>query len=279
MHRFMIKLRGLLEADKLKILVTNDDGINADGLWTLVDQLKDVGDVTVVAPDREQSGVGTSVSFHHPIRLTKIHSKIQGIDAYSVEGTPADSVIMAIKVIMTDGIDLVVSGINQGPNCGYDVFLSGTVGAAFQGFFYSIPSMAVSMNDFVNPNFKTGAFIASVMAEYVATQKLTGKMILNINVPSIALSDIQGIEMTRLGQKMYSAGIETGNDGRHDYYWIIHRGIDASDVAGTDTWALKHNRVSITPLRFSRGEYNTEFVHDMVLFAEERILIKKAFIK
>ena len=119
----------------MRILVTNDDGINADGLWTLVAQLKEVGDVTVVAPDREQSGVGTSISFHNPIRLTRIHEKIRGIDTYSVEGTPADSVIMAVKVVMKDGIDLVVSGINQGPNCGYDVFLSGTVGAALQGFF------------------------------------------------------------------------------------------------------------------------------------------------
>jgi 5'-nucleotidase len=247
----------------LKILVTNDDGINAPGLWVLVEHLKEIGDVTVVAPDREQSGVGTSISFHHPVRFTKLHEKIRGIPTYSVEGTPADSVIMAIKVIMKDGIDLIFSGINQGPNCAYDVFLSGTVGAAIQGFFYSIPSVAISVGSFIKPQFETGAGFASIIANYVKVHNKTGKMLLNVNVPSIPLSEIKGVDMTRLGEKLYSAGIEKGNDGRHDYYWLIHRGKDIV-TSGTDLWSLEHNRVSITPLRFSRGEYNTDFVHEIV---------------
>jgi 5'-nucleotidase len=259
----------------LRILVTNDDGVNADGLWTLAADLKDIGEVTVVAPDREQSGVGTSMSFHHPIRLTKIHEKIRGINTYSVEGTPADSVIMAIKVVMKDGIDLVVSGINQGPNCGYDVFLSGTVGAALQGFFYSIPSIAISMNAFTNPMFATGARVARELAEYVMNKGLKGKLLLNVNVPDMPLGEIQGVNVTRLGEKIYSAGIETGNDGRHDYYWIMHRGVDMGDVSGTDLWALKHNRISITPLRFNRSEYSTEFVKDMAPAVARRLLGEK----
>jgi 5'-nucleotidase len=259
----------------LKILVTNDDGVNADGLWTLVDRLKDTGDVTVVAPDREQSGVGTSISFHHPIRLTKIHEKIHGIETYSVEGTPADSVIMAIRVAMKDGIDLVVSGINQGPNCGYDVFLSGTVGAALQGFFYSIPSIAISMNSFINPKFETGARVAMEIASYIKEKGIKGKMLLNVNVPDLDLQDIQGMDVTKLGEKTYSAGIGTGNDGRHDYYWIQHRAVDTEDVSGTDLWALKHNRISVTPLRFNRSEYSTEFVHEMAPALCRRLLGKK----
>ncbi|MBN1375240.1 MAG: 5'/3'-nucleotidase SurE [Dehalococcoidia bacterium] len=258
----------------MKILVTNDDGINADGLWSLVSHLKNIGQVTVVAPDREQSGVGTSISFHHPIRISRIHEKIPGIDTYTVEGTPADSVIMAIRVVMKEGIDMIVSGINQGPNCGYDVFLSGTVGAALQGFFYSIPSIAVSMNSFDDPKFETGASVAAAVADYVIKHKIKGKMLLNINVPSLPVREIKGVEATRLGEQIYAAGIDTGNDGRHDYYWILHRGTNMDAVDGTDMWALKNNKISITPLRFNRGEYNTDFVNQMVPVIARRILDK-----
>jgi 5'-nucleotidase len=262
----------------MRILVTNDDGVNSPGLWTLVEQMKTLGDVTVVAPDREQSGVGTSMSFHHPVRLTKIHEKIAGIDTYSVEGTPADCVILAIKVVMKEGIDLIVSGINQGPNCGYDVFLSGTVGAALQGFFYSIPSLAISMSSFVNPRFETGARVAAAVAGYLLSHGKTGKMLLNVNIPSIPMSDVDGIDVTRLGEKAYSAGIETGNDGRHDYYWILHRGKDIGVTRGTDLWSLEHNRISITALRFSRGEYSTDFVREMAPEIARQLLNKETLI-
>lgn len=259
----------------MNILVTNDDGINADGLWALVNGLKDIGRVTVVAPDREQSGVGTSISLHHPVRLTRIHEKVQGIATYSVEGTPADCVIMAIKVIMLDGIDLVVSGINQGPNCGYDVFLSGTVGAALQGFFYGFPSMAISISSFTDPKFEIGAKVAREVVEYIQDQHLSGRLLLNVNVPNLNLAEIKGVEVTRLGEKIYSAGIETGHDGRRDYYWILHRGADADVGSGTDSWTLKHNKISVTALRFSRSEYSTEFVREMVPVIARSLLGKK----
>jgi 5'-nucleotidase len=271
----VIKLQCFPGVFQLRILVTNDDGINADGLWSLVSHLKDIGQVTVVAPDREQSGVGTSINFHHPIRITKIHEKIPGIDTYTVEGTPADSVIMAIRVVMKQGIDLIVSGINQGPNCGYDVFLSGTVGAALQGFFYSIPSIAASMNSFDDPKFETGASVTAAVAQWVIAHKIKGKMLLNVNIPSLQLNKVQGMEVTRLGEKVYSAGVETGNDGRHDYYWILHRAKDVGVTKGTDLWALKHNKISVTPLRFNRSEYSTEFVNKMVPDIAKRILNKK----
>jgi 5'-nucleotidase len=257
----------------LKILVTNDDGINADGLWSLVSALKEVGEVTVVAPDREQSGVGTSMTLHHPVRLAKIHEKIAGIDTYSVEGTPADCVLLAIKVIMPGGIDLLASGINQGPNCSYDVFLSGTVGAALQGFFYDIPSIAISMSSFEDPRFETGALIARELAEYIKRKKMKGKMLLNVNVPNLPLKQLRGIDVTRLGEKKYSAGVEKGHDGRQTYYWILHRATDMA-ASGTDLWALEHKRVSITALRFVRSEYNTEFVHEMATEIAGRLLGK-----
>ena len=260
----------------MKILVTNDDGVNADGLWALASVLKEIGAVTVVAPDREQSGVATSVSFHSPVRITKLHEKIAGIPTYSVEGTPADCVIMAIKVIMKgDWIDMMVSGINPGPNCGYDIFLSGTVGAALQGFFYSIPSIAISVDSFEAPCYETGAIVASEMVRYLKERNYKSKTLLNVNVPNIPLNLIQGIDITRMGEKVYSAKIEEGNDGRHDYYWIQHCAADGGVTRGTDLWALRHERISITPLRFNRSEWDIGFVQDMASELSDRVLNNK----
>ena len=111
--------------------------------------------------------------------------------------------------------------------------------------------------------------------DVLAEKGIKGKMLLNVNVPDLDLRDIQGMDVTKLGEKIYSAGIETGNDGRHDYYWILHRGVDMEDVSGTDLWALKHRRISVTPLRFNRSEYSTEFVHEMVPAVCRRLLGKK----
>lgn len=260
----------------MKILVTNDDGVNAEGLWALVSVLREVGDVTVVAPDREQSGVATSMTFHSPVRITQLHEKMAGIPTYSVEGTPADCVIMAIKVIMKgDWIDMVVSGINPGPNCGYDVFLSGTVGAALQGYFYAIPSIAISIDSFESPLYETGAVLAGEIVRYLQEKGHKSRMLLNVNAPNIPLNQVQGIDVTRMGEKVYSARIEQGNDGRHDYYWIQHSAADTGVVRGTDLWALKHKRISITPLRFNRSEWNTDFVQDMAANLAGRLLDNK----
>lgn len=262
----------------MKILVTNDDSVNAPGLWSLAAVLQEIGEVTVVAPDREQSGVATSMSLHSPIRIKQLHEKIAGIPTWSVEGTPADCVVLAIKVIMKDQwIDMVVSGLNPGPNCGYDVFLSGTVGAALQGFFYSIPSIAVSVDSFEEPYFETGALVAAEMVRYLKEKEHKSRMLLNVNVPSLPLEDIRGIDVTRLGEKVYSAGVEKGNDGRYDYYWIHHNASNANVVNGTDLYALKHRKISITPLRFSRSEWDTGFVQDMAPDIAGRLLDKKTF--
>lgn len=262
----------------MKILVTNDDGVNAEGLWSLVSVLKEIGTVTVVAPDREQSGVATSMTLHSPIRIKKLHDRIAGIPTWSVQGTPADCVILAIKVIMKgDWIDMVVSGINPGPNCGYDVFLSGTVGAALQGFFYSIPSIAISADSFEEPYFETGALVAGELVKYLKEKDHRSRMLLNVNVPSQPMEKIRGIDVTRLGEKVYSVGIEKGNDGRHDYYWIKHNATDTNVDRGTDLFALKHKKISITPLRFNKSEWDTGFVQDMAPEVAGRLLNKKLF--
>ena len=232
----------------MRILVTNDDGIYADGIWALVAELRNVGTVTVVAPDREQSGVGTSVTLHQPLRLSKIKPRLKGVNAYSVEGTPADSVILALRSAMKGGVDLIVSGINEGPNLGDDVFISGTVGAALQGYFYGIPAIAISVADFESPNFDVAARVARLLAGRINHGGLSQKLLLNVNLPNLPREEIEGVEITRLGEREYADKIDKGHDGRRKYFWIVHGESEWHVNPGSDIWALKHNKVSITPL-------------------------------
>jgi 5'-nucleotidase len=244
----------------LNILVTNDDGIYADGLWRLAQDLSDVGDVTIVAPDRDQSGSGTSVSLRLPIRFREIKSVVDGILAYAVEGTPSDSVIIAIKKAIKDSIDLVVSGINEGSNLGNDVFISGTVGAALQGYAYGIPSIAISVAGFSNVNYDAAGVTARFLATMFKQGKLPGKMLLNVNLPKLPVNEIQGIEITGLGERSYTDRIDEGHDGKRDYYWIV-RGIpEWSVVPGTDIWALEQNKISITPYPVKNIQVKDELI-------------------
>ncbi|MCL0076535.1 5'/3'-nucleotidase SurE [Dehalococcoidia bacterium] len=234
----------------MKILVSNDDGIYARGLWALVRALKGVGEVIVVAPDREQSAVGTSVTLHYPLRVKKAKSRLSGVEAYSVEGTPADSVILGLQMLAKDGVDLVVSGINEGLNLGNDVFISGTVGAALQGYFYEIPAVAISAALVKNKvRFDTAARMAALLAKKVEQKDLLPGTLLNVNLPHLPLRKIQGIQATRLGRRSYRDDIKKGNDGRRDYYWIVRSEPERGEEKGTDIWAVRHDKISITMLR------------------------------
>jgi 5'-nucleotidase len=243
--------------------VTNDDGIYADGIWRLAEELRNVGDVTIVAPDRDQSGSGTSVSLRLPIRFRKIKSIVDGIPAFAVEGTPSDSVIMAIRKAIKDSIDLVVSGINDGANLGNDVFISGTVGAALQGYTYGIPSIAISIAGFTDVNYDAAAATARYLAEMFKQQKLPRKILLNVNMPKLPVNEIQGIEITGLGDRSYTDRIDEGHDGKRGYYWIV-RGIpEWSVVPGTDIWALEQNKISITPFPNKDIEISDDLINGL----------------
>jgi 5'-nucleotidase len=249
----------------LKILVTNDDGVHSDGLWAVVKELKEVGKVIVVAPDRDQSGVGTAVTLRHPLRLTEMKAPISGVKAYSVEGTPGDSVILAIKYAIKDKIDLVVSGINEGPNLGNDVFISGTIGGALQGYFYGIPSIAVSVAAFEGLYFEVAARMAKMLAVGFQKRALPRKLLLNVNLPNLPQEKIEGIEITKLGERSYTDNINQGHDGKRDYYWIV-RGVPEWSVSpGTDVWALEQNRISITsfPDPNDLNGYNEQFFKNL----------------
>jgi 5'-nucleotidase len=232
----------------LKILVSNDDGVYSEGLWTLVRELNKVAQVSVVAPDRDQSGSGTSITLRHPLRMINIKPPVDGVSAYSVEGTPADSVILALRLILKEGVDLVVSGINEGPNLGDDVYVSGTVGAALQGFFYGIPALAFSIAAFGDLHFDVAAALARIMVSELADKGFPQRLLLNVNLPNLTQDKLEGIEITRLGERKYVDRIEPGHDGKRQYHWIMRGKPEWKSTSGTDIWALEKNKVSITPL-------------------------------
>ncbi len=232
----------------MKVLVSNDDGVYSEGLWVLVKELTKIADVSVVAPDRDFSGSGTSVTLHHPLRMTEIKSPIDGVDAYSVEGTPADSVILALRLVMKEGADLVVSGINEGPNLGDDVYISGTVGAAMQGFFYGIPALAFSIAAFGDLHFDVAAVLARIMVNELVGKGFPKRMLLNVNLPNLPQEKLEGIEITRLGERKYVDRIEPGHDGKRQYHWIMRGKPEWKPASGTDIGALGQNKISITPL-------------------------------
>jgi 5'-nucleotidase len=237
----------------LKILVTNDDGIAAPGLWALVEELQSIAEVIVVAPDREQSGVGTSVTLHQPLRVRPARPILAGIETYVVEGTPADSVIIALRMLLKGKLDLVVAGINEGSNLGTDVLISGTVGAAFQAYFHGLPAIAVSVASFDNLHFEAACRIVSLLARQHSAGNLPQRFLLNVNLPNLPPDKIAGIEITELGERSHTdavkrGGVKAGHDGKRDYYWLEHGEPVSREEKGTDVWALKQNMISITPL-------------------------------
>lgn len=230
----------------MKILVTNDDGFYARGLWLLARELSKVGEVVIVAPDREQSAVSSSMTLHHPLRVRKVRSPLEGVPSYSVEGTPSDCVILALGRLLTEKVDLVFSGINEGANLGDDVLLSGTVGAALQGYFKGIPSVAISVGAIKDVHFDVAAKLAGVLARKMGD--IPREVLLNVNLPNLPLDKIQGIEVTKLGRRSFGDQVVEGNDGKREYYWIVRGEPQWQPSEGTDVKAFIEDKISITPL-------------------------------
>ena len=234
----------------MKILVTNDDGINAPGLWKMAGALKDLGEITVAAPDRDQSGIGTAMTLLEVVKSHEVADPpIEGIRAYAVEGTPADCVILATETLAPGGFDVVLSGINEGSNLGLDMLTSGTVGAAFQGYFRGIHSIAMSVASLTNVRFDAAASAAKSLVQTIAAQNLPAPLFLNVNLPNTGVSGIKGAAITSVGPRLYLENVERGSNGRRTYYWIKHNRLVQKPVAeGTDIHAVRSNRVAITAL-------------------------------
>jgi len=232
----------------MRILLTNDDGIGAPGLWAVAAELAKVGDLVVAAPGEERSGAGTSISLRKPIWVQEVAPQVDGVKAFSVSGTPADSAILAISCLFPGEFDLVVSGINRGSNLGHDVYVSGTVGAAMQGFLHNIPSLAVSMYAYVDIDYKTAARMAGLIAKKVGEGALDGPVFLNVNVPNLTPDRIIGVEVTRISRKNYCDRIEKDYDASGEYFLITRNDELEDALPGTDLWAVENGRVSVTPL-------------------------------
>lgn len=237
----------------MNILITNDDGINAPGLWALAEELGRGAEVLVVAPDREQTGVGTAMTLHQPLRVKAVKPAISGVEAYSVEGTPVDSIIVGMYMLWENRVDMVVSGINEGPNLGRDVLVSGTVGAALQAHNCGLPALALSVAAIENIHFEVAAGLAALLAQQVASGGLPPSTLLNVNLPNLPLAEIEGIDITQLGDSGYTQGFAVSKvagsyDARRTYCWIIPCATDLKKDRGTDIWAVTQNRISITPI-------------------------------
>ena len=235
----------------MKILVTNDDGIFRRGLWALAAELQKVAEVVVVAPDREQSAVSASITLRYPLHYTEVTPLVEGIKAYSVTGTPSDSVILALG--MLEDIGIVFSGVNEGSNLGSDVLLSGTVGAALHGYFHGLPSIALSMAEGEEMHFEVAARLASSLASQLINSFASKEMLLNINLPNLPLDEIKGIELTRLASKDYSGFTAEEYGKKKKHYRIVRKELQWNGGEGTDAWAVDEGRISITPLQGEMG--------------------------
>jgi 5'-nucleotidase len=235
----------------LLILLTNDDGVNAQGLLTLKKELSRNFQVWVVAPDREQSATSHSLTLQHPLRINKIADKF-----YSVDGTPTDAVMLGIHAILKRKPDLLISGINHGPNMGDDVSYSGTVAAAMEGTILNVPSIAVS-NVKWNPRYLgSGAKFIGKLASFVLKNGLPKYTFLNVNVPDTK-QQVKKFKITRLGKRMYSDVVIEKIDPRgKNYYWIGEQSlIWERKEDDTDFAAIKKGYVSITPLHLDMTDY------------------------
>ena len=242
----------------MRILVTNDDGVSARELWVLVEELNRIAQVVVVAPDREQSAIGTAVTLHQPVRVHEVEPAVLGVKTYSVEGTPGDSVALALGKLVEGRVDVVVSGINRGLNLGDDVFISGTVGAAQYGYLCGIPALAISMDTSDSPHLDNAARLAALLAERISG--LPASVFLNVNLPNVPLSEVKGVKITQLASTGYAGKIEPGHDGRREYYWLVHDRANRDGNNLTDIWAVAHGYISITPLQTDRaGEPRIDF--------------------
>jgi len=252
------------------ILVTNDDGVTAPGLFTLVDALRDLGKVSVLAPDRNWSASGHVKTLHRPLRVREV--KLQdGSLALASDGAPSDCVALAVLGLVPD-VDLVVSGINPNANVGHDVTYSGTVTAAMEAVIWGLPGLAVSLESPENHlgavDYAPAARIAKKVADLMLTSQMPEDIVLNLNVPGLPLTEINGLQVTRQGLRVYHDELLIRSDPRGaPYYWIGGDPPTGVPDQGTDIGALKAGYASLTPLNLDLTAANTLQILERI-FAE-----------
>jgi 5'-nucleotidase len=234
----------------MRILISNDDGIQSPGLTMLAEALAPLGEIFVVAPDRERSGVSQAISLHTPLRVRQVRP-----NWFTVDGTPVDCVYVALAKLVVPNPDIIVSGINVGANLGQDVFYSGTVGAAMEGCMEGIPSIALSLHTYVLPRgmphvleaLAYAAAFAPKIIKNVAEHKLPPGVLLNVNFPGKATEELA---LTTLGRRHYGKDVIERRDPRNKkYYWIGGAFANYEDIPGSDCNEVSHGKISLTPIR------------------------------
>ncbi|MBE7174384.1 MAG: 5'/3'-nucleotidase SurE [Williamsia sp.] len=243
------------------ILITNDDGVSAPGIRNLVEAVKDLGKVVVVAPDKPQSGMGHAITIGHPLRLVKVNL-FEGVEAWQCSGTPVDCVKLAVDKVLHRKPDICVSGINHGANHSINVIYSGTMSAAVEAAIESIPSVGFSLLDHsIEADFTAARKYARIIVEKMLSSKLDKHTVLNVNFPVATESMIKGIKICRQAYAKYEEDFIERNDptGRM-YYWLTGEFVNFDKGKDTDVWALTNNYVSVVPVQFDLTNYTQKAI-------------------
>lgn len=239
------------------ILITNDDGITAPGIRNLVEAVKDLGDIIVVAPDKPQSGMGHAITIGLPLRLTKMPGIFGEIEAWQVSGTPVDCVKLAVDKILKRKPDICLSGINHGANHSINVIYSGTMSAAMEASIEAIPSIGFSLLDFqYEADFTASRLFVHKIVKDMMQTKMDKHFLLNVNIPKGDVEDIKGIKVCRQAYAKYDESFDERLDPNgKKYFWLTGEFINHDDGTDTDVWALENNYVSVVPVQFDLTNY------------------------
>ena len=250
------KTRASAISRKPVILITNDDGITAPGIMNLVESVKDLGKVIVVAPDKPQSGMGHAITIGQPLRLQKVQV-FEGIESYSCTGTPVDCVKLAVDKVLHRKPDLCLSGINHGANHSINVIYSGTMSAAVEAAIESIPSAGFSLLDYnIEADFTGARKYTRLVVEMMLKTKLDKHTILNVNIPSMPVELVKGFKICRQAYAKYEEDfIERSDPHGRMYYWLTGEFVNFDKGKDTDVWALANNYVSVVPVQFDLTNY------------------------
>jgi 5'-nucleotidase len=235
----------------MRILICNDDGIDSAGIYALVNEIRKIADVTVVAPHQQQSAVGHAITVNYPLRAVPFH-KNGDFFGTAVEGTPADCVKLAIKFLMKDNPpDMVLSGVNHGSNTAVNIIYSGTVSAATEGTVLGIPSIAFSLTSYTNLDFSYAAKFAARLVQMVALNGLPPGTLLNVNVPNIPEKDIKGVLITKQGISTWEDRFDVRRDpANREYFWLTGSMHVTDTELDTDQIAIEKGFVSVTPVHY-----------------------------
>ena len=250
------KTRASVKSRKPVILITNDDGITAPGIMNLVEAVKDLGKIIVVAPDKPQSGMGHAITIGQPLRLQKVN-QFEGIESYSCTGTPVDCVKLAVDKILHRKPDLCLSGINHGANHSINVIYSGTMSAAVEAAIESIPSAGFSLLDYnLEADFTGARKYTRMVVEMMLKTKLDKHTILNVNIPSMPVELVKGFKICRQAYAKYEEDfIERTDPHGRMYYWLTGEFVNFDKGKDTDVWALANDYVSVVPVQFDLTNY------------------------